>query len=281
MIIIEAQAELRFLQALESYKSNLGNRTVMWLNLSHFLVASPLLLERVIEVIPKIIAEEDCQLYQFFNQDLALTGPKISQEKQQLLHDALSRCLQCELPEEAVIRCELTKDYKQAIRLGQQVIEQKKLLALEQQKRAQAKENRAFLNQPVEEELIQKMQRIRENRPETEVMVAQSDELTRHSLCNALRGHYSLTIAENGKNCLSTYLLKAPNLVFLEVDLPDLNGLDLLIKLQELDAQACIIMVSHQGNKEKLVKAIQLGAKGVLSKPFTKEKLLPLIQLAA
>ena len=74
------------------------------------------------------------------------------------------------------------------------------------------------------------------------------------------------------------YVNKAPDVLFLDIGLPDINGHDVLERLFKLDPQAYVVMFSGNGDRENVLKAVELGAKGFVGKPFTQEKLIQYIE---
>lgn len=69
-----------------------------------------------------------------------------------------------------------------------------------------------------------------------------------------------------------------PDLVLIDLNLPDMDGLALLPLLQAQLPQAKFMVISGQGSTEKAVRALKLGAEDYLEKPFELDELLVLIQ---
>ena len=67
-----------------------------------------------------------------------------------------------------------------------------------------------------------------------------------------------------------------PDVVILDIHLPNQNGLDIIEKLNHLDSSAFIIISSSDSIKENVLKAIGLGAIGFLAKHIQKNKLFSL-----
>ena len=78
----------------------------------------------------------------------------------------------------------------------------------------------------------------------------------------------------DGVSAVQTYFQEFPDILFLDINLPGLNGHEVMEKILEHDPQAYIVMLSGQTNMDDVQKAIQGGAKGFVAKPFSKEKLL-------
>jgi two-component system chemotaxis response regulator CheY len=66
--------------------------------------------------------------------------------------------------------------------------------------------------------------------------------------------------------------------LFLDIGLPDIDGLKVLERIFKLDPQAYVVMFSGNGSKEHIMRAVELGARGFVGKPFTKEKLFQYIE---
>jgi YesN/AraC family two-component response regulator len=65
-----------------------------------------------------------------------------------------------------------------------------------------------------------------------------------------------------------------PDIVFLDINLPDKDGLTILQELLDLGDHAYVIMVSGDSTFENVKESITLGAKGFIAKPFSGNKFL-------
>ncbi len=80
--------------------------------------------------------------------------------------------------------------------------------------------------------------------------------------------------AENGKQAVEMYKQLKPDLVMLDIVMPEMNGIEALKAIKQMDPNAKIIMCTAVG-QEKIVKAaIKLGAKGYIVKPFQAQKVI-------
>ncbi len=78
--------------------------------------------------------------------------------------------------------------------------------------------------------------------------------------------------AQNGKDALSMYRELKPDLVTMDIVLPDKTGLEVIREIKEIDADANIVVISSVGGgQDKLFEAIQSGAKNVIVKPFEED----------
>ncbi|HEX8736484.1 MAG TPA: response regulator [Pyrinomonadaceae bacterium] len=85
---------------------------------------------------------------------------------------------------------------------------------------------------------------------------------------------YEVVEADEGAAGLEQYFLEKPDLVFLDLTMKDMYGLDVLKKLRELDAEARVIIASAdiQDSTREMVAAA--GANAFINKPLSPEKVL-------
>lgn len=84
-------------------------------------------------------------------------------------------------------------------------------------------------------------------------------------------GHKVVGEAENAKEAVELYSQLKPDVVTLDIIMPEINGVDAINairKITEKDKKAKIVMVSAMGQQEQVVEAIQAGAKEFIVKPF-------------
>ncbi len=84
---------------------------------------------------------------------------------------------------------------------------------------------------------------------------------------------YTVFVALNGKDALTIVKTERPKIVFLDIIMSDMNGLEVLRQIKEFDPGIRVIMVTVADDKENRVKAEQLGADELIKKPFSKRYL--------
>lgn len=84
--------------------------------------------------------------------------------------------------------------------------------------------------------------------------------------------------ASNGRECLERYRALKPDLVTLDIVMPELDGVETLRALRQEDATARVVMVTAIDQKAKLSECIQLGAVDFVVKPFDKQRLASLLR---
>ncbi|MDR1736015.1 MAG: response regulator [Oscillospiraceae bacterium] len=78
--------------------------------------------------------------------------------------------------------------------------------------------------------------------------------------------------AENGKVAIEKYNELQPELVILDITMPELNGIDALKGIRTINPQAKVIMCSAMGQQAMVIEAIQNGAKDFIVKPFQADR---------
>ena len=77
--------------------------------------------------------------------------------------------------------------------------------------------------------------------------------------------------ATNGIEAIRLYDRFRPDLVLLDVTMPELDGIEALRKIMENDSGAKVIIVSSLGHEEMMWKALRLGARHLITKPYAPE----------
>jgi DNA-binding response OmpR family regulator len=89
---------------------------------------------------------------------------------------------------------------------------------------------------------------------------------------------YEIDVAETGKEAIDKSKKKCYDLALIDIRLPDMDGTDLLIKMQQTMRSAIKIMITGFPSLETGVKALDEGADAYLVKPVKPEELLALIE---
>ena len=84
--------------------------------------------------------------------------------------------------------------------------------------------------------------------------------------------------AENGAVAVDKYQDAKPDLVLMDITMPDMDGIQALKKIKEIDPNANIIMCSAMGQQAMVIEAIQSGAKDFIVKPFQAERVLEAVK---
>ncbi len=100
------------------------------------------------------------------------------------------------------------------------------------------------------------------------VLVVEDDAITQRLATKILEDSTRLITAETAQEAIEMYLVHAPDMVFLDINLPDGSGLDVLQSLKACDPDAYIIMFSSQDKLEVIIDTLNAGASGFIAKPF-------------
>ena len=84
--------------------------------------------------------------------------------------------------------------------------------------------------------------------------------------------------AENGIKAVEKYKEVKPDLVLMDITMPELDGIGALKQIKELDPNASVIMCSAMGQQAMVVEAIQSGAKDFIVKPFQADRVLEAVK---
>lgn len=118
----------------------------------------------------------------------------------------------------------------------------------------------------------------RNGRHTPEILIIEDDAFSRKLVENVLQKSFPLTALGSTELALESYVRLAPDIVFLDINLPDVTGHELLEKFIALDSDAYVIMLSGNADRDNITQAMQLGAKGFIAKPFTREKIFQYIE---
>jgi len=115
----------------------------------------------------------------------------------------------------------------------------------------------------------------------TKVLVVDDEQEIRASLRGVLSDEgLSVLEAVDGREALELLRAEKPELVLLDVWMPEIDGIELLRMLQEEPDRPEVIMISGHGNIETAVRATKLGAFDFIEKPFSIDALLRLVNRA-
>lgn len=88
------------------------------------------------------------------------------------------------------------------------------------------------------------------------------------------QGGYEVLQAETGREALRLYQAHRPDLVLLDIDMPELDGLATLREIKRLDPEAAVAMVTGLRGQASVREAIEAGARSYIVKPFRPDDLL-------
>lgn len=113
------------------------------------------------------------------------------------------------------------------------------------------------------------------------VLIVDDSALSRRTLRRILESAgYEVVEAGDGMTALELYFLEKPSLVLLDLVMKGMYGLDVLVKLREMDPKALVVVASAdiQSSTRKLVD--EAGALGFINKPFISEDVIAAVEAA-
>ena len=113
------------------------------------------------------------------------------------------------------------------------------------------------------------------------ILVVDDSGLARRRARSILEGAgYEVLEAEDGMSALERYFLAKPDVVVLDLVMKGMYGLDVLVKLREMDPKALVVIASAdiQSSTRKMVD--EAGALGFINKPFVAEPVLAAVEAA-
>jgi two-component system chemotaxis response regulator CheY len=107
------------------------------------------------------------------------------------------------------------------------------------------------------------------------VLIVDDSLIIREAIHKHLK-HFNIEVvgtAENGKIALELFKETDPDVVTLDITMPELDGLTVLEEMLKIKSDAKVMVVTALSDKATGLKAIKLGAKSFLPKPFTPDKI--------
>lgn len=86
--------------------------------------------------------------------------------------------------------------------------------------------------------------------------------------------------AQDGSQAVEKYKELEPDLVTMDITMPEMDGITALKEIKQINPNATVIMCSAMGQQAMVIDAIQAGAKDFIVKPFQADRVLEAIQKA-
>lgn len=118
----------------------------------------------------------------------------------------------------------------------------------------------------------------RNTKENPEIMVVEDQHFSRILLLGLFNKEYRCFGAKDAKEAISNFSVYAPDIIFLDIELPDQNGHELAKFFKSLDPLVHIVMVTANHYQKDVKKAIENQVNGFVVKPYNKQKLLNAIE---
>ena len=116
-----------------------------------------------------------------------------------------------------------------------------------------------------------------------QVLIVDDHYLLRMGLANSLNVENDIACiaeARNGAEAIELYRKHIPDIVLMDLRLPDMNGVDATIKLRSEFPNATVIMISTFDGEEDIFRSLQAGARSYVPKDISRDELLQVIRNA-
>lgn len=91
-------------------------------------------------------------------------------------------------------------------------------------------------------------------------------------------GYEVVAEANDGLQAIEKYKEVSPDLVTMDITMPEMDGITALKEIKKIDANAKVIMCSAMGQQAMVIDAIQAGAKDFIVKPFQQERVIEAVK---
>ncbi|MFA5806655.1 MAG: response regulator, partial [Melioribacteraceae bacterium] len=107
------------------------------------------------------------------------------------------------------------------------------------------------------------------------ILIVDDDKDMRQLLSDILKSEgYEVRTAESGKKALKEIKVIRPEIVLLDIRLPEMNGIEILKEIKKLNKSIIVIIITAYGEIQNAVDAMKLGAFDYFTKPFHNEEII-------
>lgn len=110
------------------------------------------------------------------------------------------------------------------------------------------------------------------------LVIEDEPRLARHISTALVRHEHQASARHDGVEGLQAALLDSPDLIVLDLSLPELDGLSVLARLREAQSPSRVLILTARGQVEDRVKGLKAGADDYLAKPFSMDELMARIE---
>jgi len=113
------------------------------------------------------------------------------------------------------------------------------------------------------------------------ILIVDDDKDFQFTVYNILKDEgYEVIVTNNGTGAFNKIKMTSPDLVLLDIKLPDMDGMKILERIKKTDKDLIVIMITGYGHINETVKAMKLGAFDYITKPFDNRELIIRIKKA-
>lgn len=287
MIIIDDTAEERLERALVKLAANPGLARCIRFDSSAITAANPNLKQNaqqamIVNTAREHLAETDLQTFLCADGDVFMLATNLPGKTARLFMESVAAQCSATQVENVAAIYQLAQQMS-AVRFHVEAKLEKirsALAAAEEQSATQQNQRtrQAILNPDVKPQDTENIASRRRQRTAPELMLIEDDSFSSRLVSNVLQRQFHLTILDDTYMALRTYVRLAPDILFLDIGLPNVTGHELLERILALDPDACVVMLSSSADRVNVMRAMEKGAKGFIAKPFTREKIMQYVE---
>ena len=112
------------------------------------------------------------------------------------------------------------------------------------------------------------------------VVIVDDSKLSRKVLRTIFEdaGYAVVAEATDGEEGIAAYLQFKPDIITMDITMPNMNGLESLKEILLMDKKANVVMISAAGQQRKIIEALKIGAQRFITKPFEKDEVIECIE---
>jgi len=112
------------------------------------------------------------------------------------------------------------------------------------------------------------------------ILIVDDASFMRMMLRNILtsHGHTIVAEAENGLKAIEAYQQSKPDIMLIDLIMPEMGGIEAVKRIMEIDPKARVIICSAMGQQALVVEAMQAGARDFIIKPFQPTSVIEAVQ---
>ena len=113
----------------------------------------------------------------------------------------------------------------------------------------------------------------------TKILIVDDAEFLRMRISKMLIAEgFEVKEAENGARAVQLYQEIQPDIVLMDVTMPEMDGLTALKEIKRMDPRARVVMLTALGQESVILDAIKSGARDFIVKPFERDRVMTAIQ---
>lgn len=103
------------------------------------------------------------------------------------------------------------------------------------------------------------------------ILIVDDSRIARGNMASmvGMLGYSDICFADNGSNAIKKYISESPDLVTMDITMPEMDGISALRKILNINPNAKILVSTSHGSKSMLMKALKEGALGYVLKPLS------------